>query len=141
MLRLACHSLHCPSRAAQPRVHKRRNPAGCKRDALRSVPVADLTPTEVIDAVARLMNGDIDPKVMSLDELYRLAEQLLPDRARDLLYRTLAELNDRGQKFDDIGERLGVHGATAARWAKPPSEDRRKRRTAAEIVDEQTPQA
>lgn len=93
--------------------------------------MADLTPG-VLDELVRLMNGEIEPRGMDKAALYRLANALVPDKARELLHRTLAELNDQGETFAQIGDHLGVHEATAARWAKPPAEDRRRRRAAGE---------
>lgn len=98
-------------------------------DGLRSVLVADPTP-EVMNALVRLMKGEIDLKALDKEALYALAAALKPGEARDTLHQTLIELNDRGDTFAQIGERLDVHEATAARWAKPPSEDRRRRRSA-----------
>ncbi|MBV9314680.1 MAG: hypothetical protein JO100_13335 [Pseudonocardia sp.] len=87
--------------------------------------MADLT-AEVIDALVRLMNGQYEIKGRPKDELYDLAGALI--NARQTLARTLAELNEQGETFAQIGERLGIHEATASRWAKPPNEDLRRRR-------------
>lgn len=82
-----------------------------------------------MNALVRVMNGDVDVESMTPEEKYALAEILVPDKARDMLHRTLASLNDDDKEtFQQIGKRLGVHEATAARWAKPPAEDRRRRR-------------
>jgi hypothetical protein len=86
-----------------------------------------LTP-EVTNALVRLMTGEIDIQSLPKEDLYSLASALVPDRPRSLLHQALAALNDRGETFAQIAERLGVHEATAARWAKPPAEDRRRRR-------------
>jgi hypothetical protein len=90
--------------------------------------VADLTP-EVMHALVRVMSGDIRIEELGEDELYALAEATRPDVARSTLHRALVELNNRDQTFAKIGERLGVHEATASRWARPPAEDRRRRRS------------
>lgn len=89
--------------------------------------MADTT-DEVLNALVRLMNGDVDVDAMTKDQLYALATALIPDKARDLLHQALSRLNDEGETFAQIGEQLGVHEATAARWAKPPADDRRRRR-------------
>lgn len=89
--------------------------------------MADLTP-EVMNALVRLMTGEIDVRSLPKEDLYALANALVPDKPRSLLYQTLAALNDKGETFAQIADRLGVHEATAARWAKPPAEDRRRRR-------------
>lgn len=91
--------------------------------------MADETP-EVTHALVRLMKGEIDVRSLPNEELYALARGLLPDRPRSLLHQALSTLNDRGETFSQIGTHLGVHAATAARWAKPPTEDRRRRRDA-----------
>ena len=89
--------------------------------------MADLTP-EVTNALVRLMNGQVDVRSLPKDDLYLIAEALIPGNARERLFETIAALNDKGETFAEIGERLNVHAATAARWAKPPAEDRRRRR-------------
>lgn len=86
------------------------------------------THDEVIDGLVRLMNGDINVGALSRADLYAAAAVVRPEQARDLLARILTGLNDRGETFAQIGKELGIHEATAARWAKPPTEDRRKRR-------------
>lgn len=90
--------------------------------------MADLTP-EVMHALVRVMNGEINVDKLSDDELYALAKATRPDVARSTLHRVLIELNNRHRTFAQIGERLGVHEATASRWARPPAEDRRRRRS------------
>ncbi len=94
--------------------------------------MADLTP-EVMNALVRLMNGEVDLDAMSTEQLYELVSALHPERASRTLAQALAVLNvrevdGRRQTFAIIGDRIGVHEATAARWAKPPGEDRRRRR-------------
>jgi uncharacterized protein YaiI (UPF0178 family) len=89
--------------------------------------VADLTP-EVLNALVRLMNGEVDLNEMETEELYRLVISLQPDLAKTTLAKALAILNERGERFAVIGERIGVHEATASRWAKPPTGDLRRRR-------------
>ena len=74
------------------------------------------------------MNGDYEIKGRPKDELYDLAGALI--NARQTLARTLAELNEQGDTFAQIADRLGIHEATASRWAKPPGEDLRRRRRA-----------
>lgn len=91
--------------------------------------MADLTP-EVLNALVRVMKGELDIETLTTDELYALASATRPDVARSTLHRALIELNNREERFAQIAERLGVHEATAARWAKPPGEDRRRRRAA-----------
>ena len=59
------------------------------------------------------------------EELYRLAEALI--NSREPLAEVLTELNDQGDNFAKIGARLGIHEATAARWAKPPAPDKRRK--------------
>lgn len=89
--------------------------------------MADLNP-EVWNALVQLMNGDIDVEQMTDEQLFQIAAAAQPAVARENLHRALTELNRRGLRFSDIGEVLGIHGATAARWAKPPAEDLRRRR-------------
>ena len=89
--------------------------------------MADLTP-EVTNALVRLMKGQIEMRSLPKDELYSIAEALIPGNARERLFEAIAALNDQGETFAQIGDRLRVHAATAARWAKPPAEDRRRRR-------------
>lgn len=101
------------------------------RCALGSVSVA-ATDTEVINELVRLMTGQSDVRSLTKDERYALAAALIPGTAREMLYRTLASLNDDGDTFAQIADRLSVHEATAARWAKPPAEDRRRRRAEGE---------
>ncbi len=80
--------------------------------------MADLTP-EVMNALVRLMNGEVDLDDLSNDELFALAAAAAG--GRDLLHRVVVKLNDRKITFAQIGERLGVVESTASRWAKPPS--------------------
>lgn len=89
--------------------------------------MTDLTP-EVKNALVRLMTGEIDVRSLPKEDLYAIASALVPDKPRSLLHQALGALNDKGETFAQIAERLGVHEATAARWAKPPAEDRRRRR-------------
>ncbi len=72
------------------------------------------------------MNGDYEIEGRPKQELYDLAGALI--HARQTLARTLAELNKQGDTFAQIAEQLGIHEATASRWAKPPGEDLRRRR-------------
>lgn len=111
----------CPQRASGCKS------ASCAINALRSVPVADLNP-EVLNALVRVMNGELDIETLTDEELLSLAAATRPDVARSTLHRALVELNNRGKRFAQIADDLGVHEATAARWAKPPSQDRRRRR-------------
>lgn len=76
--------------------------------------------------LVRLTEGEIDYDALDDEALYVLAG--LCARARETLYQVTTRLNDRGATFEQIGERLDVHEATASRWAKPPAEDRRRRR-------------
>jgi len=101
--------------------------------------VADELTPEVINALVRLMSGEIDVESLSKEERYALAEQLMPDKARALLYRTLSSLNDDGETFEQIGKRLRIHMATASRLAKPPSQDRRRRRDSTDPADPAEP--
>jgi hypothetical protein len=87
--------------------------------------VTGLTP-EVLDALVRLMRGEVDYDSLDDDALYALGAACAA--ARETLYQVVTRLNDRGATFATIGERLDVHEATASRWAKPPAEDRRRRR-------------
>lgn len=89
--------------------------------------MADLNP-EVLNALVRVMNGELDIETLTDEELLSLAAATRPDVARSTLHRALVELNNRGKRFAQIADDLGVHEATAARWAKPPSQDRRRRR-------------
>lgn len=94
--------------------------------------MTDLSP-EVRNALVRLVNGDFDLDKLTDDQLFEIAKILRPDDARELLFRTLTLLyEERKYTFASIGDHLGVHEATASRWAKPPAEDRRRRRTARE---------
>lgn len=70
-----------------------------------------------------------DKPRLSPDELaerYQLAEIMVNSKV--YLAEVLTELNRRGDTFAELGKQLGIHEATAARWAKPPTEDRRRRR-------------
>lgn len=88
-------------------------------------PVAGLTP-EVLDALVKLMRGELDYDALDDDALYALGAACAT--ARQTLFHVTTRLNDRGKTFAEIAERLDVHEATASRWAKPPAEDRRRRR-------------
>ena len=72
------------------------------------------------------MKGEYDVRGQDKEQLYELAAVLI--NARQTLAKTLAELNRQGDNFATIGDRLGIHEATASRWAKPPAEDLRRRR-------------
>lgn len=74
----------------------------------------------------RVSTGDVDLDTLSVDELIEVAQ--VAAASRTLLSHAIRELNRRGETFAQIAERLGVHEATASRWAKPPAEDRRRRR-------------
>lgn len=77
--------------------------------------------------LVKLARGEIDYDALDDDALFVLGA--LCAASRDTLYQVTTRLNDRGHTFEQIGERLDVHEATASRWAKPPAEDRRRRRT------------
>lgn len=87
--------------------------------------VADPTP-EVLNALVRLVNGDYDLTDRPKDELYALAAALI--NAKATLAKTLSAIHGHGDTFAEIGDQLGIHEATASRWAKPPAEDLRRRR-------------
>lgn len=87
--------------------------------------MTSLTP-EVVHVLSRLAKGEIDVRNPDTTELYNLAGVLIG--ARESLAQVLSEINERGDTFATIAGRLGIHEATAARWAKPPSEDKRRRR-------------
>lgn len=89
--------------------------------------MTDLNP-EVWNALVRVMSGDVDVENLSDAELLKLAAATRPDVARSTLHRALTELNRRGNRFSQIAEELDVHEATAARWAKPPAADLRRRK-------------
>ena len=72
------------------------------------------------------MKGEYDIHGQDKEQLYELAEALI--NARQTLAKALAEINRQGDTFAQIGDRLGLHEATASRWAKPPAEDLRRRR-------------
>lgn len=86
--------------------------------------MASLTP-EVVDAMLRLARGEEPIKGRPKDELYKLAEALI--NSREPLAEVLSEINEQGDNFAKIGARLGIHEATAARWAKPPAPDKRRK--------------
>jgi hypothetical protein len=98
--------------------------------------VAGLT-SEVIDALVRLMKGEVD--FDKLDEREVLAILAMGAENRTMLYRAATRLNQQGQgrTFAQIAELLKtefgveVHEATIARWAKPPGKDLRRRRRGA----------
>ena len=92
---------------------------------LTILPVAGLTP-EVLDALVKLMRGEVDFDDLDDEALYALGAVCA--NSRETLYQVTTRLNDRGRTFAQIAERLGVHEVTASRWAKPPAEDRRRRR-------------
>ena len=83
----------------------------------------ELTP-EVIDALVRAMNDDIDVSKLS-DEL--LLEQMRLGRSRDELLRAAAklvgtgaaELYRRKWTWPQIAAEFGVDQSTAHRWAQP----------------------
>lgn len=87
--------------------------------------MAGLTPG-VLDALVKLMRGEVDYDALDDEALFALAGACAT--ARETLYQVTTRLNDRGYRFAQIGERLDVHEVTASRWAKPPTEDRRRRR-------------
>ena len=89
--------------------------------------MADLTP-EVMNALVRLMNGETDYDALDDEALFVLGAACAV--SRETLYRVTTLLNDRGHTFAQIAERWDVHEATASRWARPPVEDRRRRRDA-----------
>jgi hypothetical protein len=87
--------------------------------------MTDLSPEEW-NALVRLTSGQVDYDALDDEALFALGAAAAI--ARETLYQVTRRLNDRGHTFIEIGQRLGVAEATASRWAKPPSEDRRRRR-------------
>lgn len=95
--------------------------------------LADLLPPPRRRSGSMRMVEVIPEERMSPSELaerYQLAEVLVNSKA--YLAEVLTELNVRGDNFAKIGERLGIHEATAARWAKPPAPDKRRRKPRSE---------
>lgn len=88
--------------------------------------VTDWTP-EVTNALVRLMNGE--QTYDEMDDEALLAVAAISAMGREALYEVTTRLSARGWTFAQIAEKLGVHEATASRWAKPPAEDRRRRKS------------
>lgn len=87
-----------------------------------------LPPPRPRRATASMVEVSSAPR-MSPSELaqrYQLVEILVNSKV--YLAEVLTELNNRDHTFAELGKQLGIHEATAARWAKPPTEDRRRRR-------------
>lgn len=78
--------------------------------------MTDLTP-EVMNALVRLMRGEIDYDALDNDALFAIAAAA--KGGRKTLHEVTVKLNQRGFTFAQIGERLGAVESTASRWAKP----------------------
>lgn len=87
--------------------------------------MADLSP-EVMNALVRLVRGEIDYDDLSDDELFALAEA--SRRGRTTLHEVTLKLRARNYTFAQIGERLGVTESAASRWVDPPQPPGRRRR-------------
>jgi DNA-binding MarR family transcriptional regulator len=87
--------------------------------------VADLTP-EVMNALVRLMKGELDYDDLTDEQLLDLASA--SRRGQLTLHEIVVELRKRGWLFADIGERLGVTESAASRWVEPPRPMGRPRR-------------
>jgi hypothetical protein len=81
---------------------------------------------DALSIYMRLAAGELDADQLSVDEL--LSAAWVAVHSKLFMSAALSALNDRGETFAQIGKRLGVHEATASRWAKPPVEDLRRRR-------------
>lgn len=79
-----------------------------------------MTP-EVMNALVRLMSNEIDLADLTPEQLYALGAAARGGRL--LLQRVIAELNQRGVTFAEIGDHYGVVESTAFRWAKTPVRD------------------
>jgi hypothetical protein len=64
-----------------------------------------------------------------MDDEALLAVAAISATGREALYEVTTRLSARGWTFAQIAAKLGVHEATASRWAKPPAEDRRRRKS------------
>lgn len=96
------------------------------RCALRSVLVTDLNP-EVINALVRLMKGEVDLTELDADALFAVAEAA--KGGRRTLHEVTLVLRAKGFTFAQIGERLGVTESAASRWVKPPAPPGRRPRS------------
>lgn len=92
--------------------------------------MADDTTSEVMNALVRLMNNEVDLADLTDEQLYALGAAARGGRL--LLQRVITELNRRGTTFLEIGEHYGVVESTASRWAKTP--------TRAEVAAAEPPQ-
>ena len=85
-----------------------------------------------MNALVRLMSGELDYDAMNDDELVAILAICADNRRAQ--YEAASRLNDRGKTFAQIVEliqarrHVAVHEATVARWAKRPDIDRRRHR-------------
>ena len=79
-----------------------------------------------MNALVQLMSGETNYEALDDEALFALGAACAV--SRETLYRVTTLLNDRGYTFAQIGDKWHVHEATASRWARPPVEDRRRRR-------------
>lgn len=88
--------------------------------------------TEVMNALVRLMSGEIDYGELTDDQLVTILAICADNRMAQ--YKASTELNDRGKTFAQMAElikttkQVAIHEATLARWAKRPDIDRRRHR-------------
>lgn len=88
--------------------------------------MADLTP-EVMNALVRLMKGEVDLNELDADGLFAIAEAA--KGGRQTLHEVTLVLRAKGYTFAQIGDRLGVTESAASRWVKPPSPPGRRPRS------------
>lgn len=74
------------------------------------------------------MNGEIDVGDLTEEQLHAVIDLTRPERSRTALHAAVVELNERGVTFEAIAGRHDVHKTTAARWAQPAGQDRRRHR-------------
>jgi DNA-binding NarL/FixJ family response regulator len=91
--------------------------------------VADLTP-EVMNALVRLMKGEIEYDELGDDALFDLAQA--SRRGQLTLHEIVVKLRERGHSLAQIGERLGVTESAVSRWTKRPQPPGRRRQGAGE---------
>lgn len=113
-----------PELPASPVARERKGPMR-RASTWRGSPPEPLTPEERDAAYILAMFSGADLDGLDDETLFSIGKATF--HARRILQVVVYELNERGETFADIGKHLDVHEATVSRWAKPPTEDRRRR--------------
>lgn len=100
-------------------------PRKARKEGWLSEPDREISADEIVDRILRLSTFTRDDITDRADGMAWLVAAMF---APDLAHIVVGELHRRGDALWQIGDRLGVSPQVIGRLARPPGEDRRKRK-------------